>query len=177
MCTPGDVRTVVTYEPCTGLANVARRCAQSQTCERNGWKVVLTLGIAWLLGRDGSWEDLGAKSCTACPTRTPGQPLPPSFIKMPVGGWIQIPVQASGPGFAGALMPDWLNAFLGPMPAVAGTEHLPEYAPLDGEHCELVIDLMNKALEQLKATGRLNEAQDQEKAIAEVRALCREYFH
>ena len=170
MCDKGETRTVTWFEDCPELSGVGRKCSQDQECQRQGWKLLL-LVVGYFLWP--TWVDVGPKYCTDCPKKVPGQPLPKAYVHSPAGGLIWGLGPASGPGVVGRLPFDWL----GPMPPVGTTYRLPEYIELDAERCEILLDLMQKALDQLKASGRLGEAQTQEDAIKDLKQKCKEYFH
>jgi hypothetical protein len=173
MCRNGDFRTVSWFEPCAGIPDIGRLCTQAQACKRQPWKLILLIAGYFLWT---AWEDVGPKSCTPCPTIAPGQPLPKSYVRMPPGALAWSVAPATGPGAIGNI-PIGVVIDLGPTPSVPGAFPIPQYVELDKERCQVLLELMQKALEDLRATGRVNEAQTQQKNIDEVKELCRRFFH
>ena len=171
MCKNGDFRTISWFEPCPGIPGIGRLCTQSQACRRQPWKLILLI-VGYFLW--SAWEDVGPKSCSACPTITPGQPLPRSYVKMPSGALVWSVAPASGPGPLGLI---WLPIDLGATPSTPGAFPIPEYVELDKERCQILLELMQKALEVLRASGRVNEAQTQQQKIDDVKELCHQFFH
>ena len=93
---------------------------------------------------------------------------------MPAGALVWSVAPATGPGPVAHI---WLPVDLGPTPSVPGAFPIPEYVELDKERCQILIELMQKALELLRASGRINEAQTQQQKIEDVKELCRQFFH
>lgn len=171
MACPNGARRFVFagYDPCPGDPNVGVPCRQEQECQRALWKIVLLI-VPYFLWT--AWYNIGPRLCEACPSPDPAGKFSKAYIKMPPG-WILALVPATGPGPLG-LIPG--GVLPGGTPSVPDPSPLPEYVELDKERCEKLLQNMRDALNHLRATGRNNEADTQDKAIKGVEEQCRKYI-
>lgn len=165
----GDTRTIATERTCANGASV--KCFQPQ-------KYARTLGNVWL----GGWVDDGEPGCLPCPTGT--QPRK-STIKLCcfAGAFLPVLQNATGPGPFGAAFDKverttngGITALFGPGPGpLAGLRPLQKCQPVKGSEVHLWIAALEKAGTDLRAMARGNEALQNDKAIACLKKVAKEF--